>query len=88
MPNKYTKYTTTECHRCGTKFQAVVRENIKKYCSPECRANKPEPKRCLHCGKEYTLERNGDHRKSKFCSHDCANAYRVGRPRADKVPKE
>ena len=70
------------CQQCGKKFfvpqyEVNYRPNI-KYCSTECyHASTRKPplvRNCLHCGKEFIVDRK--HKEKKFCNIECACSYK------------
>ena len=66
---------------CGKPFPYEVRNHLKSYCSPECRATygkkrqrdetKWTTKTCLNCGVEFEL-RTSSQSWGKYCSNACA----------------
>jgi hypothetical protein len=70
------------CKHCENPLTYKQVLNLSTYCSRSCAAKFNNSKRlkantkctCLHCGKEYKIEKNGT---GKYCSRECCSNHRI-----------
>lgn len=66
------------CERCGVTYTPRTRDKKQRFCSKNCkararyrRANPPEQRACLMCGKDITQMRGN----ARFCSEGCGTKF-------------